>query len=78
MDVRSANALPDVFAQAAAQGGCSMVLLSFRNPILVTNDRRVVELCNKYRLPGIFDAREYVDAGSFMSSGRTSTPSTAS
>ena len=68
MDVRSGDALPDVFAQAAAHGGLDGVL-SFRNPILVTNDRRVVALCNQYRLPGIFDAREYVDEGGFMSYG---------
>ena len=44
-------------------------LLSFRNPIIVTNYRRVVELSNQYRLPGIFDAREFVDVGGFMSYG---------
>ena len=68
MDVRSGDALPEVFAQAAAHGQLDG-LLSFRNPILVTNDRRVVALCNQYRLPAIFDAREYVDAGGFMSYG---------
>ena len=67
MDVRAANELGGVFAQAAARGVNG--LLSFRNPIIVTNYRRVVELSNQYRLPGIFDAREFVDVGGFMSYG---------
>jgi putative tryptophan/tyrosine transport system substrate-binding protein len=67
MDVRAANDLGGVFAQAAAHGING--LLSFRNPIIVTNYQRVVELCSQYRLPGIFDAREFVDVGGFMSYG---------
>ena len=67
MDVHAANDLAGVFAHAAAQGING--LLSFRNPIIVTNYQRVVELCNQYRLPGIFDAREFVDVGGFMSYG---------
>jgi ABC-type uncharacterized transport system substrate-binding protein len=35
----------------------------------VALDRRVIELSNRYRMPGIFDAREFVDAGAFMSYG---------
>jgi putative ABC transport system substrate-binding protein len=68
MDVRSGEGLGEVFAQAAATGGLNG-LLSFRNPIIVTNYRRVVELCSQYRLPGIFDAREFADIGGFMSYG---------
>ena len=67
MDVREANNLGDAFANAAASGVDGLV--SFRNPMIVTNDRRVVELCNQYRLPAVFDAREYVDLGGFMSYG---------
>jgi putative ABC transport system substrate-binding protein len=29
----------------------------------------LVELCNQYRWPDIFDAREFVDVGGFMSYG---------
>jgi putative ABC transport system substrate-binding protein len=68
MDVRSGEGLGEVFAQAAAKGGLNG-LLSFRNPIIVTNYRRVVDLCSQYRLPGIFDAREFADIGGFMSYG---------
>lgn len=67
MDVHAANDLGGVFAQAVAHGING--LLSFRNPIIVTNYHRVVELCNQYRLPGIFDAREFVDVGGFLSYG---------
>ena len=67
MDVHAANELGSVFAQAAAHGING--LLSFRNPIIVTNYQRVVELCSQYRLPGIFDAREFVDVGGFISYG---------
>ncbi len=67
MDVGAANGLDSAFAQAAAHGVNS--LLTFRNPMIVTNYRRVVELCNQYRLPGIYDAREFVDIGGFMSYG---------
>lgn len=65
MDVHAANGLGGVFAATHGING----LLSFRNPIIVTNYQRVVELCNQYRLPGIFDAREFVDVGGFMSYG---------
>jgi putative ABC transport system substrate-binding protein len=67
MDVRSVNDLDGLFANAAAQGING--LLAFRNPTVVTHDRRVIELANRYRMPGIFDAREFVDAGAFMSYG---------
>ena len=67
MDVRTASDLEGLFAQAATAGVNG--LLPFRNPILVTNDRRLVELCSQYRMPGVFDAREFVDLGGFMSYG---------
>jgi putative ABC transport system substrate-binding protein len=67
MDVGTVNDLGNAFALAAARGING--LLSFRNPMIVTNYRRVVELCNQYRLPSIFDAREFVDIGGFMSYG---------
>jgi putative ABC transport system substrate-binding protein len=67
MDVRDANDLGDAFAQATASGIDGLV--TFRNPLIVTNDQRVAELCNQYRLPAIFDAREFADLGGFMSYG---------
>ena len=41
----------------------------FRNPTVVTYLKLIAELCQKHRLPAIFDAREYVVAGGLMSYG---------
>ena len=44
-------------------------IITFRNPTVVTYLKRIAELCRKYRLPAVFDAREYVEAGGLMSYG---------
>lgn len=44
-------------------------IITFRNPTVVTNLKLIAEQCRKLRLPGVFDAREYVDAGGLMSYG---------
>lgn len=67
MDVHSAEQLEGLFAKAAEEGVTG--LLAFRNPTVVTHDHRVIELSNRYRMPGIFDAREFVEAGAFLSYG---------
>ena len=43
--------------------------MTFRNPTVVTYLKLIAELCLKYRLPAVFDAREYVEAGGLMSYG---------
>jgi putative ABC transport system substrate-binding protein len=67
MDVHSASELENLFAKAAEQGVDG--LLVFRNPTVVTFDRRVIDLAERYRMPAIFDARDFVDVGAFMSYG---------
>jgi putative ABC transport system substrate-binding protein len=67
MDVRSVDQLDELFSVAADKGVNGLIV--FRNPVVVTNDRQVIALCSKYRMPGIFDAREFVEAGAFMSYG---------
>jgi putative ABC transport system substrate-binding protein len=67
MNVHSADELDALFERAVAEGVNG--LLAFRNPTVVTFDRRVAELATKYRLPSIFDARDFVDVGAFMSYG---------
>jgi putative ABC transport system substrate-binding protein len=44
-------------------------LITFRNPTVVTYLDLIADLSRKYRLPAVFDAREYVEAGGLMSYG---------
>jgi putative ABC transport system substrate-binding protein len=66
-NVRSADDLTVAFEQATASkvGG----IMTFRNPTVVTYLKLIAELCQKHRLPAVFDAREYVEAGGLMSYG---------
>jgi putative ABC transport system substrate-binding protein len=43
--------------------------MTFRNPTVVTYLDLIAALSRKHRLPAIFDAREYVEAGGLMSYG---------
>jgi putative ABC transport system substrate-binding protein len=67
LDARTAAELTAAIDRAAAQhlGG----LITFRNPTVVTYLKPVAQQCLKDRLPAVFDAREYVDAGGLMSYG---------
>jgi ABC-type uncharacterized transport system substrate-binding protein len=66
-DVHSANDVNAAFEQAVAKhvGG----IMTFRNPTVVTHLKLIAELTRKHRLPAVFDAREYVEAGGLMSYG---------
>jgi putative ABC transport system substrate-binding protein len=44
-------------------------IMTFRNPTVVTYLDLIATLSRKHRLPAIFDAREYVEAGGLMSYG---------
>jgi putative tryptophan/tyrosine transport system substrate-binding protein len=67
LNVRSADDLTVAFEQATASqvGG----IMTFRNPTVVTYLKLIAELCQKHRLPAVFGAREYVEAGGLMSYG---------
>jgi putative ABC transport system substrate-binding protein len=67
LNVRSSDDIAAALEQASAQkvGG----IMTFRNPTVVTYLKVIAELCQKHRLPAVFDAREYVAAGGLMSYG---------
>ena len=67
MDVRGERDLAPAFAAAADKGVNG--LIGLRNPTIVTHARQVGALASRYRMPGIFDAREFVEAGALMSYG---------
>jgi putative ABC transport system substrate-binding protein len=67
LNARSAGDL----AAALSEAGTKHLdgIITFRNPTVVTNLKLIAEQCRELRLPAIFDAREYVDAGGLMSYG---------
>lgn len=67
MEAHAPGELDDVFARAARDGIDGLV--AFRNPTIVTHYRRVIELSQRYRIPGIFDAREFAEGGALLSYG---------
>jgi ABC-type uncharacterized transport system substrate-binding protein len=67
LNVRSAEDITAAFDQASAQKVDG--IMTFRNPTVVTYLKLIGELTRKHRLPAIFDAREYVEAGGLMSYG---------
>ena len=67
LNVRSADEITAAFAQASANNVDG--IMTFRNPTVVTYLNQIAELCAKQRLPAIFDASEYVEAGGLMSYG---------
>lgn len=67
LDARSSGDLAAAFAQRSVRafGG----IMTFRNPTVVTYLKIIAEQSRQNRLPAVFDAREYVDAGGLMSYG---------
>jgi putative tryptophan/tyrosine transport system substrate-binding protein len=67
LDARTSEGITSAFEQAEKShvGG----IMTFRNPTVVTYTDLIAKLCRQYRLPAVFDAREYVDAGGLMSYG---------
>src|SRR5262249_26708579 len=69
MNVHTEDDLDKAFADAAEAGVNG--LIAFRSPIIVASYERIIDLSNSYlyRMPGIFDSREFAEAGGFMSFG---------
>jgi ABC-type uncharacterized transport system substrate-binding protein len=67
LDARSAADLTAAIDAAAVKQLNGII--TFRNPTVVTHLKLIAEQCRNHRVPGVFDAREYVDAGGLMSYG---------
>jgi putative tryptophan/tyrosine transport system substrate-binding protein len=67
LNVRSGEDIAAAFAQALAEPIDG--IMTFRNPTVVTYLKPIAQLSRKDRLPAVFDAREYVEAGGLMSYG---------
>jgi putative ABC transport system substrate-binding protein len=67
MNVHDKEDLEIVFAQAREHGVNGV--LAFRSPVVEAFDRDVAELSNRHGLPGIFETRDFVHSGAFMSYG---------
>jgi putative ABC transport system substrate-binding protein len=67
LNVRTADEVAAAFEEAAAKSVQGIV--TFRNPTVVTYMEQIADLSRKHRLPAVFDAREYVEAGGLMSYG---------
>jgi putative ABC transport system substrate-binding protein len=67
LNARSAGDLVAALGDAAAKHLDGII--AFRTSTVVTNLKLIAEQCRSLRLPAVFDAREYVDAGGLMSYG---------
>jgi putative tryptophan/tyrosine transport system substrate-binding protein len=67
LNVQTADDIRGAFDATSTQsiGG----IITFRNPTVVTYLDLIAGLSRKHRLPAVFDAREYVEAGGLMSYG---------
>jgi putative ABC transport system substrate-binding protein len=68
LDLRNSDALGPTFdaAGAARRAGALVVVI---DAITLANRQRIVDLAMKYRLPGIYSSREFVDIGGLISYG---------
>ena len=65
LDVRKADDLARSFDLASKQGVGALVVIGYS--LMQPNLKLIVELAAKHRLPAIYPAREFVDAGGLMS-----------
>jgi putative ABC transport system substrate-binding protein len=67
LETRTPEDLERVFAAAAKDRAPALIVLP--GPVLLTEHRRVVELAAKIRVPAIYFAREFAEAGGLMAYG---------
>jgi len=63
-----ADKLDPTFASAAAAGATALYVMP-DDPLMINLRVRIVELAARYRLPGVYFAREFVDVGGLASYG---------
>jgi putative ABC transport system substrate-binding protein len=67
----SPDDLAGAFAAMSAERAEAFIVLP--SPMLFSKYRQIVELAARARLPGMYQAREFVDAGGLMSYGASQT-----
>ena len=67
LDLRKSDALGPMFDDATARRVDALVVVI--DTITLANQQRIVDLAMKHRLPAIYSAREFVDAGGLTSYG---------
>jgi putative ABC transport system substrate-binding protein len=65
--VRERQGIDDAFAAIARER--AQALLVMNDPLFETQRERIVDLAAKHRLPGIFEWREFAEAGGLLSYG---------
>lgn len=66
-EASSSDGLEGAFRTAMRQH--AQALITLRNPVVVVQKTRVIELAAKSRLPAMYDEREFVEAGGLMAYG---------
>ena len=69
IEVRSADAIDEAFARALRAGAEALVV--FNDTIMVAGRARIVTLAASHRLPAMYEASEWADAGGLMAYGVT-------
>jgi putative ABC transport system substrate-binding protein len=66
-DIRSPDELESTFAATTREGAEALITLA--DAVLWNHRTRVVTLAAQHRLPAVFDAQEFADAGGLMTYG---------
>ncbi len=67
LDVRGPEDFERAFEMAAAEHAGTLLVLP--DSMIIANLKRIADLAGKYKIPAMFEQREFVDAGGLMSYG---------
>ena len=71
IEVRSSDAIDEAFARALRAGAAAEALIVFNDTTMVEARARIVLLAAVHRLPAMYEASEWADAGGLMAYGVT-------